>query len=103
MKQQNETDQQITDRALHGGHRADFALLVNRYGARLFAFVATMVTCREDAEDLTQDCFVKAYTHLAQYDAQRSSFYTWLPAASHIVFVSTIHSAVLAYGLRQTS
>ena len=78
MKQQNETDQQIIDRALHGGHRADFALLVNRYGARLFAFVATMVTCREDAEDLTQDCFVKAYTHLAQYDAQRSSFYTWL-------------------------
>lgn len=78
MKQQNETDQQITDWALHGGHRADFALLVNRYGARLFAFVATMVTCREDAEDLTQDCFVKAYTHLAQYDAQRSSFYTWL-------------------------
>ncbi|MBO4811844.1 MAG: RNA polymerase sigma factor [Prevotella sp.] len=78
MRQQNETDQQIIDRVLNNGRRADYALLVNRYGTRLFAFVATMVTCREDAEELAQDCFVKAYTQLAQYDAQRSSFYTWL-------------------------
>ena len=78
MRQSNETDQEIIERLVHGGHRTDYALLVDRYGARLFAFVATMVTQREDAEDLAQDCFVKAFRQLAQYDARRSSFYTWL-------------------------
>ena len=78
MKQSNETNQQIIDRVLHDGQQADYALLVDCYRARLFAFVATMVTCREDAEELAQDCFVKAYARLAQYDSHRSSFYTWL-------------------------
>lgn len=78
MEQQNETDQQIIDRVLRDSGRADYARLVDRYGPRLFAFVATMVTRREDAEELAQDCFVKAFRQLAQYDARRSSFYTWL-------------------------
>ena len=78
MKQQDEKDQQIIDRVLHAGQQADYALLVDCYRARLFAFVATMVTCREDAEELAQDSFVKAYILLAQYDSQHSSFYTWL-------------------------
>ena len=78
MKQQDEKDQQMIDRVLRDGQQTDYALLVDCYGPRLFAFVATMVTCREDAEELAQDCFVKAYAQLAKYDAQRSSFYTWL-------------------------
>ena len=78
MRQSDETDQQIIDRVLRDGRRADYALLVDCYGARLFAFVATMVTCREDAEELAQDSFVRAYAQLAQYDSRRSSFYTWL-------------------------
>ena len=78
MEKQIDTDQQIIDRVLRRGHQADFALLVDRYGTRLFAFVATMVICREDVEELAQDCFVKAYRQLTQYDARRSSFYTWL-------------------------
>ena len=76
--EQQETDQQIIDRVLRDGRRAYYARLVERYGQRLFAFVATMVTRREDAEELAQDCFVKAYHQLSQYDARRSSFYTWL-------------------------
>lgn len=78
MEKQSDTDQQIIDWVLRHGHQTDFALLVDRYGARLFAFVATMVSCREDVEELAQDCFVRAYRQLAQYDARRSSFYTWL-------------------------
>ncbi len=78
MRQQDEMTQQIIDRVLHDGRQADYALLVDCFRAQLFAFVATMVTCREDAEELAQDCFVKAYVQLAQYDSRRSSFYTWL-------------------------
>lgn len=78
MRQSDETDQEIIDRVLHGGHRADYALLIDRYGAQLFTFVATMVTRREDAEELAQDCFVKAFRQLGQYAPGRSLFYTWL-------------------------
>lgn len=78
MRQCDETDQQIIDRVLHHGKRADYAQLVDRYGASVFAFVTTMVTRREDAEELAEDCFVKAFRRLAQYDATRSTFNTWL-------------------------
>ena len=78
MKQCDEIDQQVITRVLRDGQQAAYALLVDCYRARLFAFVATMVTCREDAEELAQDSFVRAYTQLAQYDSRRSSFYTWL-------------------------
>jgi RNA polymerase sigma-70 factor (ECF subfamily) len=78
MEQQNETDQQIIDQVLHDGRRADYAKLVDRYGPQLFSFVATMVTNREDAEELAQDSFVKAFRQLEHYDVHRSSFYTWL-------------------------
>ena len=91
MKQQDEKDQQIIDRVLHDGQQADYALLVDCYRARLFAFVATMVTCREDAEELAQDCFVKVYARLAQYDSQRSSFYTWLRCVAYRLCLDHIH------------
>lgn len=91
MKQQDEKDQQMIDRVLRDGQQADYALLVDCYRARLFAFVATMVTCREDAEELAQDCFVKAYAQLAQYDSQRSSFYTWLRCIAYRLCLDHIH------------
>jgi len=91
MKQQDEKDQQIIDRVLRNGQQADYALLVDCYRARIFAFVATMVTCREDAEELAQDCFVKAYAQLAQYDSQRSSFYTWLRCIAYRLCLDHIH------------
>ena len=83
MRQQSDTDQQIIDRVLRDGRRADYALLVDRYGGRLFAFVATMVMQREDAEELAQDSFVKAFRQLADYDAGRSTFYTWLRSIAY--------------------
>ena len=42
-----------------------------------------MVTCREDAEELAEDCFIKAFGRLGQYDATRSSFYTWLRSIAY--------------------
>lgn len=93
MKQSDEINQQVIERlqvgasagmrVLRDGQQADYALLVDCYKARLFAFVATMVTRREDAEELAQDCFVKAFHQLAQYDVRRSSFYTWLRSIAY--------------------
>lgn len=83
MKKQSDTDQQVIDQVLRHGRQAEFAQLVDRYGARIFAFIATMVTCREDVEELAQDCFVRAYRQLGLYDTQRSSFYTWLRSIAY--------------------
>jgi RNA polymerase sigma-70 factor (ECF subfamily) len=51
--------------------------LVERYQTRIYHVCYGMVRNREDARDLAQDAFLKAYTHLATFRFS-SSFYTWL-------------------------
>ena len=61
------------------GDRDAFAELVRRYQGRLFGLTLMMVRLPAAAEDVTQDAFVRAYTHLDYYDVQRP-FYPWLAA-----------------------
>ena len=61
---------------LHGDTRC-FATLVDKYKDMVFAVVMRMVKNREDAEDLTQEIFVKAYTSLPKFKGE-SKFSTWL-------------------------
>jgi RNA polymerase sigma-70 factor (ECF subfamily) len=56
-----------------------FARLVRTHQARLFGLVLMMVRDRAGAEEVTQDAFLRAYTHIRQYDASRP-FYPWLAA-----------------------
>ena len=53
-------------------------LTLQRYGKGIFAQVARLVPGKEDAEEVYQDVFVKAFTHIGQYDGARSSLRTWL-------------------------
>ena len=53
-------------------------LTLQRYGKGIFAQVARLVPGKEDAEEVYQDVFVKAFTHIWQYDESRSSLRTWL-------------------------
>ena len=53
-------------------------LTLQRYGSAIFAQVARLVPGKEDAEEVYQDVFVKAFTHIGQYDESRSSLRTWL-------------------------
>ena len=54
-----------------------FNKLVLKYQDRVFDTVYRMVGEYEDAQDLAQDCFVKAFLAIAEFRGQ-SSFYTWL-------------------------
>lgn len=54
---------------LHGDTRC-FATLVDKYKDMVFAVVMRMVKNREDAEDLTQEIFVKAYTSLPKFKGE---------------------------------
>lgn len=59
------------------GCRASFAELVERYGVRLFDFLRYKTNSLQDAEDLVQDTFVKAYENIHRYD-DSWKFSTWL-------------------------
>ena len=59
------------------GDKDAFRLLVENHQDRLFGLVLSMVSNREQAEDLVQEIFVKAYFALDCFEGQ-SSFYTWL-------------------------
>src|SRR5450432_1004181 len=54
-----------------------FEELVRRYDRNVFRIAQHITQNREDAEDVVQDAFIKAYTNLKQFQGQ-SKFYTWL-------------------------
>ena len=54
-----------------------FRWLVLRYQARIYSFVRRMVSDPDDAEDVTQDVFVKAFRNIRRYDG-RAALTTWL-------------------------
>ncbi|MEO8350535.1 MAG: sigma-70 family RNA polymerase sigma factor [Chthoniobacteraceae bacterium] len=59
------------------GETAAFNELVTRYRQRAFAMVFQMVRNDQDAWDLTQDGFLKAWRNIRHFRGQ-SQFYTWL-------------------------
>lgn len=71
-----ERDQFLVERAQRGDKDA-FRQLVVAYQERLFTVVRGMVRNQEDAQDITQDVFIKAYASIGSFQGQ-SSFYTWL-------------------------
>jgi len=70
------TDTEIIKRILQGD-QAIFATLVQRYQQYVFTLVLRFTDNREDAEEISQDVFVKAYRSLADFRGD-SKFSTWL-------------------------
>ena len=70
------TDKEVISRILLG-EQALFALLVERYQNYVFTLVLRFTDSREDAEEISQDIFVKSYRSLADFRGE-SKFSTWL-------------------------
>ena len=66
-------------RSVRRGDREAFGHLVRGYQGRLFGLVLMMVREPAGAEEVTQDTFVRAFTHIGQYDDRRP-FYPWIAA-----------------------
>jgi len=70
------SDLQLVSDAVGGDHAA-FDALARRHFARIHALLFRLVGNHEDAEDLAQECFVKAHRSLGWYRGE-CSFATWL-------------------------
>ncbi len=58
------------------GNTADFALLIDRYKNKAFSLLIRMLKNKLDAEEVLQDCFLKAFQSLNSF-RQESKFSTW--------------------------
>jgi RNA polymerase sigma factor (sigma-70 family) len=74
--QSKPTDIELINRVLDGDQAA-YALLVKRHQRFVFTLAMRFVKTREDAEEVAQDTFVKAYRALGAFQ-QQSKFSTWL-------------------------
>jgi RNA polymerase sigma-70 factor (ECF subfamily) len=67
----------ISVEALRSGDRAEFARLVETYSPMIYRLGLKMLNNPQDAEDILQETFIKAYRHIGKFDG-RSSVSTWL-------------------------
>jgi RNA polymerase sigma-70 factor (ECF subfamily) len=66
----------LVQRARTGDEQA-FSDLVNRYERKIFRLARNITQNEEDAEDILQETFLKAYEHLGEFQGN-SKFYTWI-------------------------
>src|SRR3982751_4735456 len=72
----NPTDRELVDQARSGNSQA-FGILVRRHQKRIFRLALHLVRTGAEAEDVTQETFVRAYQALGRFDG-RSEPFTWL-------------------------
>ena len=70
------TDEELVLQSQKGDLSA-FDQLMRRYHLRIYGLVYNMTGNREDAEDVVQEVFVKAYTKLGSFRG-KATFYTWI-------------------------
>ena len=82
-----QTEEQELIRRIAGGETRLCARLADRYGKAVYTLAARIAGCTEDAEELTQDIFLKAFSSLDRFGG-RSSFSTWLYRIAYNTAVS---------------
>ena len=73
---QEPDDKDLVRRCLKGDQKA-FETLLDRYQKPIYNVALRMVSSNDDAADLTQTVFIKAYENLRSYD-ERFKFFSWL-------------------------
>src|SRR5215471_122350 len=70
------TDEEVVDR-VRAGESALYEIIMRRYNQRLYRIARAVLRDDGEAEDVTQEAWVRAFTHLDQF-AGRAKFSTWL-------------------------
>jgi RNA polymerase sigma-70 factor, ECF subfamily len=71
-----EQEAALVERA-RGGDRAAFEELIRRHADRLYAVVLRFVADGGEAEEVTQEAFLRAWRSIGRFEG-RSRFFTWL-------------------------
>jgi RNA polymerase sigma-70 factor (ECF subfamily) len=87
-------DQQLVARVQHGD-KAAFDLLVRKYQHKIAKLVMRYVSDRAEAEDVTQEAFIKAWRAIKGFRGD-SAFYTWL----YRIAINTAKNYLVAQGRR---
>lgn len=86
MQVQQQTDEELIAEVLNG-NVAVYSELVKRHQRFVFTLGIRFAKNREDAEEIAQDCFVKAYRALGSYK-QSAKFTTWLYSITYTTAMS---------------
>ncbi len=70
-------DEVLLERCAKGDQQAS-AMLINRHSPRVLSLAQRMLGSREDAEDVTQDVFIKVFKHAENWEQKDAKFTTWL-------------------------
>src|SRR5256885_17059036 len=76
IERQPLTDEEIVARVLEGETEL-YEMIMRRHNQRLYRAARAIVRSESEAEDVMQDAYVRAYTHLKQF-AGKAKFSTWL-------------------------
>jgi RNA polymerase sigma-70 factor (ECF subfamily) len=82
------TDEAIAQR-VQRGELAIFATLIQRYQIKMMRYARKFLFNQQDAEDLTQEIFLKTYINIKSFDSQRK-FSSWLYRIAHNEFINAL-------------
>ena len=91
-----QTDEQKLIVRILDGHAEDFGYFLEHYSQEAFAIVARLVPQQEDAEELVQDAFVRAFSRLETFGG-RSSFSTRICRIAYTTAVSWLRKRRIKY------
>jgi RNA polymerase sigma-70 factor, ECF subfamily len=93
------TDLQLIEEVRNGKRRA-FTALMHRYQQRVYWAARRIVGTHEDADDIAQETFVKAYTALGDFRGD-SSFFTWIYRIAVNLSLNAVRKRQLVNYLRE--
>jgi RNA polymerase sigma-70 factor, ECF subfamily len=76
LKSESLTDEEVVNR-VRAGETALYEVIMRRYNQRLYRVARAILHSDVEAEDVMQDAYVRAFTHLGQF-AARAPFSSWL-------------------------
>src|SRR3989344_800352 len=88
MTKMDKTDEEVA-RLVQKGDIESFGVLVGRYEAKIARYAGKFLLNGEDAKDLAQEVFIKAYVNIQSFDANRK-FSSWLYRIAHNEFINAI-------------
>ncbi|MEE4117058.1 MAG: RNA polymerase sigma factor [Marinilabiliaceae bacterium] len=81
-------DDRCIEKVLNGDRQA-YSRIVDRYSDRVYSLALKICSCTEDAEEIAQDAFLKAYRSLKSF-RHKSSFATWLYRITYNTAITSI-------------